>query len=127
MNIEEYRAYCLSFAGVTEEFPFDEEVLVFKVRGKIFSLTNVDSFISINLKCEPKEAIELRELYSAILPGYHMNKKHWNTVLMDGSLQDTKIRAMIRHSYDLVVKKLSKNTQRELLLKETSQKLNNTK
>ena len=127
MNIEEHRAYCLSFAGVTEEFPFDEEVLVFKVSGKIFSLTNVDSFISINLKCDPEEAIELRELYSAILPGYHMNKKHWNTVLMDGSLQDTKIRAMIRHSYDLVVRKLPKNIQRELLLKETSQKLNNTK
>ncbi|HIA35439.1 MAG TPA: MmcQ/YjbR family DNA-binding protein [Flavobacteriales bacterium] len=127
MNIEEYRDFCLSFYGVTEGFPFDEHVLVFKVKGKIFSLTDIKLFNSINLKCNPEKAIELRELYSAVLPGYHMNKKHWNTVLMDDSLQDTKIRAMIRHSYDLVVKKLPKNTQRELLLKETSQKLNNTK
>ena len=127
MNIEEYREYCLSFTGVTEEFPFDEEVLVFKVRGKIFSLTNVDSFISINLKCEPELALDLREQYDAVLPGYHMNKKHWNTVLMDDSLNGHKIRAMIRHSYNLVVRKLPKNIQKDLLLKETSQKLNNTK
>ncbi len=127
MNIEEYREYCLSFAGVTEDFPFDEEVLVFKVRGKIFSLTNVDSFISINLKCEPELALDLREQYDAVLPGYHMNKKHWNTVLMDESLNNDKIRAMISHSYNLVVKKLPKNIQKDLLLKETSQKLNNTK
>ncbi len=127
MNIEEYREYCLSFAGVTEDFPFDEEVLVFKVRGKIFSLTNVDSFISINLKCEPELALDLREQYDAVLPGYHMNKKHWNTVLMDESLNNDKIRAMISHSYNLVVKKLPKNIQKDLLLKETSQKLNNAK
>ena len=122
MNIEEYRDYCLSFAGVTEDFPFDEHVLVFKVRGKIFSLTNVELFISINLKCEPEMAIELREQHRAVVAGYHMNKKHWNTVLIDGSIADSKIRAMIRQSYDLVVKKLTKEIQKELFLEETIQK-----
>ena len=76
MNIEEYREYCVSKKGVTEEFPFDKNTLVFKVSGKMFSLTNIDLFESINVKCEPEKAIELREKYSNVIPGYHMSKKH---------------------------------------------------
>ena len=108
MNIESYRDFCLSLAAVTEEFPFDEATLVFKVMGKMFALTDVDYFKSINLKCDPQWSIELREQYEAIKPGYHMNKKHWNTVEMDGSLSDAFIKELILHSYDLVVEKLSK-------------------
>ena len=79
MNIEEYREYCIGKPGVTEGFPFDLNTLVFKVMGKMFALTNVDLFVSINLKCDPDYAIELREQYEGIKPGYHMSKKHWNT------------------------------------------------
>ena len=86
MNIEEYRSYCLAKKGVIEEFPFDNETLVFKVAGKMFALTNVSTFASINLKCDPEKAVELRDQYPAVLPGYHMNKKHWNTILLDGSI-----------------------------------------
>lgn len=114
MDIESFRNFCLLKKGVTEEFPFDEETLVFKVMGKIFALTDVDLFKSINLKCDPEWAIELREKYAAILPGYHMNKKHWNTVTIDGSLSDAIIRKLINHSYDLVVEKLPKVMKTEL-------------
>lgn len=106
MNIEEYREYCLSKPATTEEFPFDESTLVFKVAGKLFSLTNVDLFSSINLKCDPEKAVFLREQYSSIQSGYHMNKKHWNTIQMDGSLSDAFIYELIDHSYDLVVQGL---------------------
>ena len=119
MNIEEYRDYCLSFHGVTEEFPFDEKVLVFKVMGKIFSLTNIDLFKSVNLKCDPEWAQELREEYIGIVPGYHMNKKHWNTVKMDGSIPSDKLKELIDHSYELVVKKLPKK-QKHLLQQENT-------
>lgn len=111
MNIEEYHNYCLSKAGVTEEFPFDEETLVFKVMGKMFALTDVDHFVSINLKCDPERAIELREIYSGILPGYHMSKKHWNTVMIDGSVDDQLLIELIDHSYNLVVAGLPKKDQ----------------
>lgn len=114
MDIESFRNFCLLKKGVTEEFPFDEETLVFKVMGKIFALTDVDLFKSINLKCDPEWTIELREKYAAILPGYHMNKKHWNTVTIDGSLSDAIIRKLINHSYDLVVEKLPKVMKTEL-------------
>jgi len=114
MNIESYRDYCLAKPGVSESFPFDEEVLVFKVMDKIFALTDVDTFASINLKCDPDKAIELREEYPAVQPGYHMNKKHWNTVQMDGSLSDSFICELIDHSYNLVVKGLPKKVQAEL-------------
>ncbi|MBO9702702.1 MAG: MmcQ/YjbR family DNA-binding protein [Sporocytophaga sp.] len=116
MNIEDFRSYCLAKKGVTEEFPFGEETLVFKVMGKMFALTDVDLFASVNLKCDPEEAEQLRESYPAIQPGYHMNKKHWNTVDMDGSLDDKFICGLIDQSYDLVVKGLTK-TQKELLTK----------
>ncbi|MDQ3535602.1 MAG: MmcQ/YjbR family DNA-binding protein [Bacteroidota bacterium] len=106
MNIEQYREYCISKPGVTEEFPFDENTLVFKVLGKMFSLTDVDLFNSINLKCDPDEAVLLREQYPAVQPGYHMNKKHWNTIIMDGSIPDQIIFTWIDNSYDLVYKAL---------------------
>jgi predicted DNA-binding protein (MmcQ/YjbR family) len=115
MDIESFRDFCLSNKGVTEEFPFDEQTLVFKVMGKMFALTDVDFFKSINLKCDPEWAVELREQYSAILPGFHMNKKHWNTVTIDGSLSDSMIKKLIKHSYNLVVERLSNVLKKKLV------------
>lgn len=100
--------------GVTEEFPFDNDTLVFKVMGKMFALTNVSNFYSINLKCDPEQAIALRETYEAVLPGYHMNKKHWNTVQMDGTLPDKLVLSWIDKSYQLVASSLTK-TQKTAL------------
>lgn len=114
MNIEELRNYCISKKGVTEEFPFDETTLVFKVMGKMFALTDLEGDLSINLKCDPEKAIELRERHLCVLPGYHMNKKHWNTILIDGSVSNQLIQEWIDHSYDLVVTKLSKKQKDEL-------------
>lgn len=106
--------------GVTEEFPFDNQTLVFKVMGKMFALTGVDTFESINLKCDPDRAIALREEYDGkIVPGYHMNKKHWNTIDMDGSISDHLIKSLIDHSYELVVKSLTKK-QRATLMGQSS-------
>lgn len=116
MNIEAFYEFCRSKEGATEDFPFDEETLVFKVKGKMFALTDVDTFQSINLKCDPVRAIELRSLYEEIKPGYHMNKKHWNTIDMNGSLDDKLIVELIQHSYELVVAKLPKKEQKELNL-----------
>ncbi len=115
MNIEELREYCISKKGVTESFPFDEVTLVFKVSGKMFALTDLVDALSVNLKCDPEKAIALREEYPSVLPGYHMNKQHWNTVLIDGSISDNLIKEWIDHSYDLVVKSLTKKQQQELL------------
>ncbi|MCW0481581.1 MmcQ/YjbR family DNA-binding protein [Gaoshiqia sediminis] len=114
MNIEELRNYCVSKKGVTEEFPFDETTLVFKVMGKIFALTDLEDDLTVNLKCDPETAVELRESYSCVLPGYHMNKKHWNTVLINGSVNDRLIESWIDHSYNLVAEKLTK-TQKDQL------------
>jgi len=108
MNIESYFNYCLELPGITEEFPFDEKTLVFKVKGKIYSLTDVDTFESINLKYDPYRAIIFRDMYEEIIPGYHMNKKHWNTVKMTGSLSNELIFELIDHSYELVKAKLPK-------------------
>ena len=102
MNIETLREYCISKADVTEGFPFGEETLVFKIKGKIFALVNLDGDLSVNLKCDPSFAIELREKHKSVSPGYHMNKKHWNTVLLDGSIPDMEIFSWIDHSYNLV-------------------------
>ena len=115
MHIEAFYDFCLSLPGSTDDFPFDQETLVFKVLGKMFALTNVDTFESINLKCDPVKALELRAAYDEIEPGWHMNKKHWNTVSMKGNLQDELILDLIRHSYDLVVAKLPKKDQEKLL------------
>jgi len=119
MNIEQFRDYCLQKIGVTEGFPFDNKTLVFKVSGKMFALAGIESFQSINLKCEPEKAIELRASYSSIIPGYHMSKKHWNTILLDGSLPIDLITEMIDESYNLVVSKLTKK-QRDELRREAS-------
>jgi predicted DNA-binding protein (MmcQ/YjbR family) len=106
MNIETFRDYCISKPGASEEFPFDNETLVFKVGGRMFALANIDWFESINLKCDPVRAIELREQYYAVTPGFHMNKKHWNSVKMDGSVPDALVLDWIDHSYELVFKSL---------------------
>lgn len=108
MNIEEFREYCLQKPLVTEEFPFDESTLVFKVAGKMFALTDLEGDFTINLKCEPELAMELREKYMCVLPGFHMNKKHWNTIVVDGSVADNILREWIDHSYNKVVEGLPK-------------------
>jgi predicted DNA-binding protein (MmcQ/YjbR family) len=102
MDIVILREYCLSKKGATESFPFGEDTLVFKVNGKIFALVNLDGDLSINLKCDPAFAIELRERFSSVIPGYHMNKKHWNTVLFNGTVPDKKVFSWIDHSYNLI-------------------------
>ena len=106
VDIEALRGFCLSLPYVKEDFPFDESTLVFKVGGKVFALLNIDSFDFINLKCNPEFAVELRERYSGITPGYHMNKKHWNTVQIDGSFPARLLPEWTRHSYDLVLASL---------------------
>lgn len=109
MNVESLRDYCLSRKGATEGFPFGEEVLVFKVMGRMFALLDLVGLpTSINLKCDPERAVELRERYEAVQPGYHMNKRMWNTVYCDGTIPDAEIREMIDHSYALVVAGLKK-------------------
>jgi predicted DNA-binding protein (MmcQ/YjbR family) len=105
MDIVILRDYCISKKGATESFPFGEDTLVFKVNGKIFALVNLDGDLSINLKCDPALAIELRERFSAVTPGYHMNKKHWNTVMLNGSVPEKEIFSWIDHSYDLIAGK----------------------
>jgi len=102
MNIEILREYCISKPDATEGFPFGEDTLVFKAKGKIFALANLDGDLSVNLKCDPARAIELREKYSSVTPGYHMNKKHWNTINLDGSVPDKEVFSWIDHSYNLV-------------------------
>ena len=105
MNIEEFYNYCLSFNNSKEDMPFDDKTLVFKVNGKIFSLTNIENFKFINLKCNPINAVELREKYYSVKPGYHMNKKHWNSIYMNGEdVNDKLIKKWIKESYYLVVK-----------------------
>ncbi len=118
MNIEQFREYCLSKKGVTEDFPFDEVTLCLRVVGKIFAITGLDSEqFKVNLKCDPDYALELREQYPEVQPGWHMNKAHWNTVDFEGALDERLLRQLIDHSYDLIVKSLKK-AQREALEKE---------
>jgi predicted DNA-binding protein (MmcQ/YjbR family) len=105
VNLEAFRDHCLKKKGVSEEFPFGVNTLVFKVNGKMFALTDMENFGSINLKCLPEDAVQLRERYAAVQPGYHMNKKHWNTVIMDGSVPDKLVKEWIDQSYNLVVDK----------------------
>ena len=109
MNIETFTEHCLSKKGVSESFPFGGDTLVFKVVGKMFALTGLETIpAAANLKCDPEWAITLREGYEDIQPGYHMNKAHWNTVQLEGSLEDSLIKKLIDHSYDLVVQSLPK-------------------
>ncbi|MEO8721617.1 MAG: MmcQ/YjbR family DNA-binding protein [Ginsengibacter sp.] len=106
MHIEELRRFVLTLNNVDESFPFGEETLVFKTNNKIFLLVSlISSPLQFNVKCDPEKAIELRELYSCILPGYHMNKKHWNTVIVDGTLSQLQLKSFISDSYKLVSKK----------------------
>lgn len=115
MNIEELREFCISMKAVEECFPFDEETLVFKVMGKVFLLTGIESKpLEFNVKCDPEKAVTLREKYSCVLPGYHMNKTHWNTVVCDRSVPDKLLKEWIRHSYDRVVLGLTKKQKLEL-------------
>jgi len=109
MDIEAFRKFCLSQKGVSEEFPFDEHVLVFKVMGKMFAATNLNNEdFTVNLKCDPEKAILLRDEYEDIQPGFHMNKKHWNTVFFEASLDNKMLKELISHSYDCVCSKLPK-------------------
>jgi len=114
MHLEDILAFCLQLKGTTEHFPFDNRTLVFKVMGKMYALIDVESPDSINLKCDPELAIELRERYSSVQPGFHMNKKHWNTVLLNNELSSKEIEQMIVNSYDLIVSSLPKKLQHEL-------------
>lgn len=119
MNLETYYEYCLSKKGVTEHFPFDEDTLVFKVGGKMFALSSLLQWEkgnpSVNLKCDPERAQELRAEYDAILPGFHMSKVHWNTIGVNQDVPDTLLKELIDHSYDLVFKSLTKKMQTEII------------
>ena len=116
MNLEELREYCLSLPHVTEDMPFSEDILVFRICNRIFVLTSLESVpLRVSLKCDPERAIELREQYpDKIIAGYHLNKKHWNTVLLEG-LPSALIKEMIQHSYDQVLAKVPKK-EREMLI-----------
>lgn len=112
---ETVREFCLTFKGVTESFPFDEDTLVFKVMGRIFALLSLEDQ-TLNLKCDPEKAIALRETYDVVTPGYHMNKKHWNTIQLTGQVAERLIREWIGDSYRIVVAGLSKKDFRTLEL-----------
>ena len=114
MNLEIIREYCLKKKGVTEELPFDEDSPVYKVMGKIFCISSLTPPFTINLKCDPEKAVELREEHEEIQPGYHMNKLHWNTVSLEGTLRNEFILEMIDHSYELVAKGLKKSDKEKL-------------
>ncbi len=115
MNIEELRNYCLSKKGVTESLPFGPDTLVFKVMDKVFLLTGMGRPLQFNVKCDPEKAIELRDKFNCVQPGYHMNKKLWNTITVDGSVSKKQLCEWIDHSYTLVVVKLTKVNQKKLM------------
>jgi predicted DNA-binding protein (MmcQ/YjbR family) len=108
MTLDQFRDFCLALPDSSEDMPFGPDVLVMKVNGKLFALTDLDAFESINLKCDPEKAIQLREEFAGVLPGYHMNKKHWNTVMMDGSIPDPLVKTWILESFSLVRGKTKK-------------------
>jgi predicted DNA-binding protein (MmcQ/YjbR family) len=115
MDLESFREYCLSKPGATEDTPFGEDVLVFRVDGKMFALAPLDEVpAAVNLKCDPDLAVELRDRYEQVRPGYHMNKKHWNTVEIDSGIPDAEFRKMIDHSYELVFRHLPRAKRRLL-------------
>ncbi len=110
MNVEALRIYCLDKPGAEETLPFGPDTVVYKVDGKAFLLTGFDSEnLRFNVKCNPDKAVELREEFACVLPGYHMNKKHWNTIVVDGSVTSKQLKEWIDHSYELVLKKKTKN------------------
>lgn len=115
MNLEQLREYCLSKPGAEETLPFGPDTLVFKVSGKAFLLTGFDNKpVRFNVKCDPEKAIELREQYDCVLPGYHMNKKHWNTIVADGSVPVKLLKEWIDHSYELVAGSLTSKEKEKL-------------
>lgn len=114
MTLEFYRSHCLAKPGVTEDTPFDANTLCFRVGGKIFSLLDIEAFDYINLKCDPERAVELREQYDGITPGYHMNKKLWNSVSVSGNVPDKLILDLADHSYELIFASLPKKLQSEI-------------
>ncbi len=115
MHADEVRELVLAYDSVSEETPFGPEPLVYKVAGKMFALLMIDETpVRLNLKCDPDRALELRDRHDAILPGYHMNKRHWNTLLLDGSLKPDLVRDLIAHSYELVVAGLPKKVREGL-------------
>jgi len=115
MDLAQFREYCLSKPRATEGTPFGPDVLVFKVRGKMFALAALEEVpTTVNLKCDPDLALELRDRYEQIQPGYHMNKKHWNTVEIESGIPDAEVREMIDHSYELVTESLSKAERKKL-------------
>ena len=114
MTLDQFQSYCNAKPGVTEEMPFGPTTLVFKVMNKMFALSGIENFSSINLKCHPEEAIELRERYPEVQPGYHMSKIHWNTVAVNEGVTDVQIFQWIDDSYALIVKSLTKKLQKEL-------------
>ncbi|MFN5310321.1 MAG: MmcQ/YjbR family DNA-binding protein [Candidatus Kapaibacterium sp.] len=117
MNHDIIREYCLQKKATSFDFPFDEEVMACRVAGKIFVLMSILQFpVSINVKCDPEKAIDLRERYEAVKPGYHMNKTHWNTVTCDGSLSDAEIFSFIDHSYEMVLQSIPKKLRNEIQL-----------
>ena len=119
MNLETFYEYCLSKKGVSEHFPFDEDTLVFKVGGKMFALSSLLQWekneASVNLKCDPERAQELRAEYDDIKPGFHMSKVHWNTIALNGNLSAAFVKELIDHSYELVFKSLTKKIQNEII------------
>ena len=114
MTINFFREYCLSKPGTSEDTPFGADTLCFKVGSKIFALVDIELFESVNLKCDPERAVELREQYEGIIPGYHMNKKHWNTVMFNGKVPDPIILELVDHSYALVYRSLPKKLQEDI-------------
>ena len=115
MDLAQFREYCLSKPRATEGTPFGPDVLVFKVRGKMFALAALEEMpTTVNLKCEPDLALELRDRYEQVRPGYHMNKRHWNTVEIESGIPDAEVRKMIDHSYQLVIKSLPKAERKKL-------------
>lgn len=115
MHLEELREYCLSKKGAEECFPFGEDTFVYKVMGKMFLLTGIEyQPVEFNVKCDPEKAIELRENFSCVQPGYHMSKKHWNTIVCDGSVSQKQLLEWVDHSYNLVVDSLPKKLKAEL-------------
>lgn len=114
MNLDSFRTYCLSKAGVTEEMPFGPDVLVLKIQGKMFTLTDLNTFETIALKVTPEDGEVLREQYPSVVPAYHMNKRHWINVVMDGAIPDKLVKKWIDDSYELVVKGLTKKEREKL-------------
>ena len=116
MNIEWIRDYCLSKRAVTESFPFDDKTLVFKVMNKMFALTNIEGELRINLKCNPEIALQLREEFDFVLPGYHMNKQHWNTIVVTSPLKEKQLKEWIDESYNLIIRSFTKKQKQELAI-----------